>query len=140
MKTLVVDADAIIALINKVDVLALDAVKTLKDLYASEVKLVYPPTTIVEVITTFQRKFSDSGLSSVIAQMLKDGQFNIVPVDQNLLEQAETLFKPRDSKQNTMFNAVIAAIAKTTNADVIFSLDKWYEKVGLRLATSLFNT
>lgn len=138
MKTVVVDTDALIALVNKDDVLALDAVKTLENLYASEVKLVYPATTIVEVITTFQRKLSNSGLAGDMVQMLRDGQFNIVPVDQNLLEQAETLFKPKGSKQNTMFDAVVAAVAKTTNADAIFSFDKWYEKVGLRLATSLF--
>ncbi len=138
MKTVVVDTDALIALVNKDDFLALDAVKTLEDLYANEVKLVYPATTIVEAITTFQRKLSNSALAGDIAQMLREGQFNIVPVDQNLLEQAETLFKPKGSKQNTMFDAVVAAVAKTTNADAIFSFDNWYEKVGLRLATSLF--
>ena len=138
MKTVVVDTDGLIALVNKDDVLALDAVKTLEDLHASEVKLVYPSTTIVEAITTFQSKLSNSGLAGDMAQMLRDGQFNIVPVDQNILEQAETLFKPKGSKQNTMFDAVVAAVAKTTNADAIFSFDKWYEKVGLRLATSLF--
>lgn len=138
MKTVVVDTDALIALVNKDDALASDAVRTLQDLYANEVKLVYPSTTIVEAITTFQRKLSNSGLAGDIAQMLRGGQFNIVPVDQNILEEAELLFKPDGSKQNTMFDAVVAVVANAINADAIFSFDRWYEKVGLRLASSLF--
>jgi predicted nucleic acid-binding protein len=138
MKTVVVDTDALIALVNKDDSLALDAVRTLKNLYSNEVKLIYPSTTIVEAMMTFQRKLSNSCLASDIAQMLRDGQFNVVSVDQNILEQAEILFKPKDSKQNTMFDAVVAVIAQTTNADAIFSFDKWYEKNGLKLAASLF--
>ena len=138
MKTVVVDTDALIALVNKDDALASDAVRTLQDLYANEVKLVYPSTTIVEAITTFQRKLSNSSLAGDIAQMLRGGQFNIVPVDQNILEEAELLFKPDGSKQNTMFDAVVAVVANAINADAIFSFDRWYEKVGLRLASSLF--
>ena len=137
MKTVVVDADAFIALINKDDVLAAEAIKIFENLYASEVKLVYPSTNIVEAITTFQRKLNAPALASDMAQMLSNSQFNIISVDQNTFEIAETLFKPDGSKRNTMFDAVVAAVAKITRADAVFSFDKWYEKIGLKLATNL---
>lgn len=137
METVVVDTDALIALISKDDALAAKAIETLESLYKREVKLLYPSTTIVETITTLQRKLSKPSLAHEINQMIRSGQFNIISVDQTTLELAETLFKPSGSKQNTMFDATVAAIAMAIEADAIFSFDKWYEKIGLRLATSL---
>lgn len=137
MKTVVVDTDALIALINKGDTLATKSIEILGVLYKKEVKLIYPATTIVEAITTVQRKLSNPMLATELAQMLRSGQFDIVAVDQEILELAETLFKPGGSKQNTMFDSIVAAVAKTLGADAIFSFDKWYEKIGLKLATSL---
>ena len=137
MKTVVVDTDALIALISKDDALAPKAVKILQGLYEREVKLVYPATTIVEATTTIQRELSDPSLAGEIAQMIRDSRLDIVAIDQGILELAETLFAPTGSKQNTMFDAVVAAIAQILEADAVFSFDKWYEKIGLTLASGL---
>lgn len=39
--------------------------------------------------------------------------------------QALLLYNPHGSKQNTLFDAVVATIAKELNADAIFSFDEW---------------
>lgn len=137
MKTVVVDTDALIALINKEDSMAAKALKTLEGLYEREVRLLYPATTIVEATTALQRKLSNPSLTTEIVRTIKESQFEIVPIDQAVLELAETLFKPSDSKQSTLFDAIVAAVAKTIKADAIFGFDKWYEKIGLRLASEL---
>jgi predicted nucleic acid-binding protein len=137
MMTVVVDADVLIALVNKDDALATKTIKTLESLYNKGAKLVYPSTSIVEAITAIQRKLNNPDLTNELAQMIRDSQFDVVSVDQTILELAETLFKPYGSKQNTLFDAVVGATAKSIKADAVFSFDGWYEKVGLKLATSL---
>jgi predicted nucleic acid-binding protein len=137
MRTVIVDSDALIALLNKDDSLADKAVKTLEALHVQEVRLLYPATTLIETTTALQRKLSNPTLTIEIARMIKESQFEVVPVDQEILELAELLFKPHGSKQNTLFDAVVAAIAKKLNADAIFGFDAWYEKVGFKLASSL---
>jgi hypothetical protein len=47
-------------------------------------------------------------------------------VDHEILGEAADLFNPLASKKNTLFDAVVAAIAKRLNADAIFSFDGWY--------------
>jgi predicted nucleic acid-binding protein len=137
MKTVVVDTDVLIALVNKDDALATKTIETLQNLYDKGVKLVYPSTAIVEAVTAIQRKLSNPVLTSELTQMIRDSQLEIVSVDQSTLELAETLFKPYGSKQNTLFDATVAATVKTIKADAVFSFDSWYEKVGLKLAVNL---
>lgn len=69
--------------------------------------------------------------------MIKESQFPVIAVDQEILESAETLFNSNGSKQNTLFDAIVAAIAKKQKADAVFSFDVWYEKLGLILAFNL---
>ncbi len=57
-------------------------------------------------------------------------QSNVQAVDYAILTEAGDLFKLNGSKENTLFDAVIAAIAKRFNADAIFSFDEWYRKWG----------
>ena len=137
MKVAIVDSDALIALLNKDDSLADKAIKTLESLHMQGVRLLYPATTLVETTTALQRKLSNPSLASEVIRMIKESQFTVVPVDQEILELAELLFRPQGSKQNTLFDAVVAAIAKKLNADAIFGFDAWYEKVGFTLASSL---
>ncbi len=137
MKTVIVDSDALIALLNKDDLLAEKAIKTLEGLYKLEAKLLYPATTLIETTTTLQRRLSDASLTKEIVKMIKESQFPVIAVGQETIKMAESLFNPSGSKQNTLFDAVVAAIAKQQKADAVFSFDGWYEKVGLNLAYNI---
>ncbi len=140
MKTVIVDSDALIALLNKDDLLAGKAVKTLEGLYKLEVKLLYPATTLVETTTTLQRRLSDASLTKEIIKMINESQFPVIAVDQEIIKMAESLFNPSGSQQNTLFDAVVAVIAKQQKADAVFSFDGWYEKVGLTLAYKIIDS
>ncbi len=135
MRTIIVDSDALIALVNKDDKLATRALRVLEGLHKQGAKLLYPVTTIAETTTTLQRKLGNPLFASEIMAMTRE--FMIVPVDQETLELAESIFEPMGSKQNTLFDAIVAAIAQKLKADAVFSFDSWYEKVGLTLVEHL---
>ncbi len=138
MKTIIVDADGLIALFNKDDAHAEKAVLLLQDLVREEAKIIYPATTIVEATTTLQRKLHKPELAAQIAVLVKENQFPIVSINEDTLNDAVSYFKPvESSKHNTLFDAVVAAVAKKTNADAIFSFDKWYTKQGFTLVADL---
>ena len=134
---IVVDTDVMIALFSPHDVLAPDASALLTSIGAAQATLVYPSTTIAETVTTFQRKLNDKAAAAQIVQGVRAKDFIIEMVDQSVIDAASALFDPQGSKQNTFFDAIVAAVAQKLNATAVFSFDGWYEKVGLRLVASV---
>lgn len=67
----------------------------------------------------------------------QSGDFPVHAVDHAILTEAGELFNPDGSKKNTLFDAVVAALAKRLNADAIFSFDEWYRKIGMTLTEDL---
>ena len=131
MKTIIVDVDGLIALFNKDDAHAEKAISLLQQLVQEEAKILYPSTAIVEATTALQRKLNQLQLAAQIAELVTQNQFPIEPVNEETLSTAVTYFDPTEtSKHNTLFDAVVAAIAKQTKADAIFSFDRWYAKQG----------
>jgi hypothetical protein len=59
MKTVIVDADGLIALFNKDDAHAEKTIVLLQKLVREEAKILYPATAIAEATTTLQRKFNN---------------------------------------------------------------------------------
>jgi predicted nucleic acid-binding protein len=135
--TIVVDTDAMIALFNPNDALASDASALLTTIGAAQATLVFPSTTIAETVTTFQRKLNDKAAAARIVEGIRAKDFIIEIVDQSIIDVASTLFDPQGSKQNTFFDAIVAAVAQKLNATAVFSFDKWYEKVGVKLVTTV---
>ncbi|OGG10807.1 hypothetical protein A3J20_02400 [Candidatus Gottesmanbacteria bacterium RIFCSPLOWO2_02_FULL_42_29] len=132
------DADGLIALFNKEDNHSSEAFSILEKLINSGGGIIYPVTAITEAITTLQRKLNKPVLAGVIAKQVKESKLTVETVDQGVLEQAANLFDPGGSKQNTLFDAIVAAVAKKYSIDTIFSFDNWYKKQGFKLAGSLF--
>lgn len=137
MKTVVGDSDVLIALYVQSDTNHFQAVKISEFLYNKGVYTIFPNTTIAEAITTFHRKFSDSELAASLIDHYKEGKFKVEYVDEKIMMKAADLYNPKGSKQNTFFDAVVAATAKTLLADAIFSFDEWYTKIGFTLASEL---
>jgi predicted nucleic acid-binding protein len=135
--TIIIDADALIAVFDPADKHFQSAFSILKHIHTLGASLLYPSTTIVEAVTTFQRKLNNQTAVRHILARIKEKEFIIEPVDQPTIDEAATLFRPEGSKQNTLFDAIVAAVAKKNNAIAIFSFDQWYKKVGFRLAGEL---
>lgn len=133
----VVDADAFIAYVDKNDIHAQKTVRILEMCFEREITLLYPATAIIEAVTALQRRLRKPALAQKIIDGVKEQQFIIEPIDQTIIEKASHMFKPSGSKNNTLFDAIVAAVAKENNAVAIFSFDTWYKSQGFSLATDL---
>ncbi len=100
--------------------------------------VIFPATAITEAITTLQRKFSDPHLAAATLEVFTDSDIVIENVDQEIIREAKKLFDPKASKKNTLFDCIVATMAKTHRADAIFSFDEWYTKLGFKLVSDLF--
>ncbi len=131
---IVVDADALIGLFYDQDAHAQEALTIAQKLQSLNAKLIYPATTIIETVTTLQRKLQRPDVVKQIMTLVERTPLIIEPVDNAILAEALALFDPDGSKKNTLFDAVVAAIAAKVAAKAIFSFDGWYEKQGFTLA------
>lgn len=131
------DCDALIALFLEEDGHYQEASEISKYLYAKGYTVIFPNTAVVEAITAFQRKFSSPKLAGILTDQYTQGILAVECIDEEIMKKAADLFNPKSSKKNTFFDAIVAAVAKSLNADAIFSFDSWYKKVGFKLATDL---
>ena len=130
------DTDALISTINK------DAhhevVKTIyRELASVSANIYFPSAIIAETITTCQRRLKNPSLAEAMVTQLTSDLINVLPTDDETLQMAAAFFHPHGSKENTFFDAIVAATAKKQSADAIFSFDQWYRKLGFKLASDL---
>ncbi len=133
----IVDADAIISFVYIDDENHQRAKQIMQSLVATNVSLLFPTTAICEAITVLRGKLNRPEDAKRILTQFQSGDFPIQAVDHAILSEAGVLFNPNGSKKNTLFDAVVAAIAKRVQADAIFSFDEWYRKIGLMLTDDL---
>lgn len=136
----IVDADAIIALSNLEDANHHKAKYILEKLAATHAAILFPTTALCEAVTVLRSKLNRPDEAKSVIVKLQRGDFPIQGVDQVIFTAAAALFQPHASKKNTLFDAVVAVIAKRLNADAIFSFDEWYGKIGLTLASELIES
>ncbi|MGO8946650.1 MAG: type II toxin-antitoxin system VapC family toxin [Ktedonobacterales bacterium] len=138
VRTIIVDADALIALFNEGDVHAKHSLELLDRLIADGAHILHPTTVIVEAVTTLHRRLNNPKAAGELVRVVKEAKLAVEPVNDAVLTEALALFNPHGSKQNTLFDAVVAAMARRLQADAIFSFDKWYEKQGFQLVTRVY--
>lgn len=135
--TVVVDADALVAQAMAQDSNNAQATAISGMLNAKGAKVIYPATAITEAVTTLQRKFSNPTLAAGTLSVFEDPTMIVEEVNHETIIEASQLFNPKGSKHNTVFDCVVAAVAKKHNADAIFSFDDWYTKLGFKLVADL---
>jgi len=135
---LIADADVIIAQAYADDALHDRTVRLGQILSEKGAHMLFPVTAIAEAVTTMQRKLSDPQLAATTLELFTGEGALIEQVDQEVIRKAKKLFDPKSSKQNTLFDCIVASLAKKHNADGIFSFDEWYNKLGFTLAKDLF--
>lgn len=133
----VADADILVALYFKNDILHNKVSDINKKFLETGVRIIFPNTAIAEGITTLHRKLSNSTAAALLNQHYKKRILEVEYIDEQIMQQAAEFYNPKGSKKNTFFDAIIAAVAKSLNADAIFSFDGWYKKVGFKLTTDL---
>ena len=134
----IADADAIVAQAHAKDSNHKLILRLGQILDSQGVHILFPATAIAEAVTTLQRKFSDPQLAASTLNLFTDPSIAIENIDQEVVREARKLFDLSKSKQNTLFDCIVATLAKKHNTNAIFSFDKWYQKLGFKLVSDLF--
>ncbi len=129
------DADSLVALAYKDDANHVKARKVAEWLQSRGYHIIYPNTAILEAITSLKRALNLPDRAHLIAKQYLEGAFVIEYINEDTQKEASRLFDQKaQSKQNTIFDALVATVAANLNADSIFSFDSWYQKLGFRLS------
>lgn len=137
-KTVIGDADSLIALVNKQDSSHRKARMIVSRLAEKGFAVIYPNTAILEAMTALTRKLDLKDKAQLIAKRSLAGELDIVWIDDEIQKNALEFFvDTADSKKNTIFDCLVMACVKSVSAAGIFSFDKWYSKMGYLLAEKL---
>lgn len=132
----IVDSDGLIGLLDKDDAHCLPAQAILLKLTKKDSKFIYPATVITESVTVLKLRLKKPELADRIVKLLLGGQLIIESVDESLLKVAVKLLEGKGG-HDTLFDGVVAAVAKKYQADAIFSFDQFYKSEGFKLASEL---
>ena len=125
-----IDSDALIALVGSNDPNHDKAVKIYKKFTGAQIYLTN--TTFGEVITALGRKVSRE-VSLVCLDYIASQAFGKIYLNELQTVEAEVFYRNQTSKKNTFFDCLNMAVAKTFGVDFIFSFDQGYEKNGFKL-------
>lgn len=134
---ILLDSDALIAMVERSDALHEKATKIFEVLTARNTRLFITSTTIAEVITTLQRKYGHRSAADDLYERFLTHWVEVVSVNRDLIVSAHAYYTSSGSKQNTIFDAINIAVLKDYHFDAIFSFDQWYVKQGVRMAESV---
>ena len=101
------------------------------------IEVIFPSTVFPEAITSLKRAANQPEKAHLLAKQFAQGAFNVAYVDQDIMNRACVIFDQTKSKQNTFFDAIVAATAENLEAEYIFSFDGWYPKLGHKLFTEM---
>lgn len=95
---------------------------------------------MVETIDTIQRRLKKYKIAKQIAQLISNAEFakeSVESIDGVYLKEAVKYFEIEKENRKTLADAIVVAVAKRNSVDGILSFDKWYKKLGYRLAFEL---
>lgn len=130
----VADADALIALVLEHDPNHKRAQQIADSLVNESVAIIFPVTVFPEAITSLKRAAKQPEKAHLINRQYLAGSFHVEYINEDIMKRASQIFEKAISKQNTLFDAIVAATAEKLEADAIFSFDEWYGKLGFKLA------
>lgn len=134
---IVVDSDALIGSLYPQDQHYKNSQEIRFKLAKNNARLIYPATVIVETTTFLQGRLDKPELAKQVIHLISDSSLVIEPIDKDILQKASKYMDFKSSKHNTLFDAIVAAVAQKYKANAIFSFDKFYEKKGFKLASEL---
>lgn len=134
-KQVLIDADALVGLINQNDVLHSRCLQIVGFFSKNNLSTIVLPPTILEAATALSRGIKRPDLAK---QLLADySQLEPVVLPPEIFSKLISVYDPTVTTKNTPFDYFLLAYAKTKQIDIIFSFDHFYEKQGLTLAEKL---
>lgn len=132
------DTDSLVALADNNDANHKKAIRISEQLISEDFQIIYPNTAILEAITVLSRTKNLPEKAKLINKQYLKKSFTVEYVNLEIQTRAAEIFETKSqSKKNTIFDAIVAATARKLEADLIFSFDEWYPKLGFKLATTL---
>lgn len=138
-KVIILDSDALIALINEEDTLHQRAIRTRDELARQKITLVVSRYIIAETATFLALRVN----RQVANKFLKDMNFqniSILESNEELEKLTREYFFKQKSRKATFFDCVNMAFLKHYQWKAIFSFDKHYKQNNFLLASELFKT
>jgi len=137
----VVDADALIGLLNETDGLHARCLQISTFLQEQHMTSLIPYPIILEAATALakDKTIRRPDLAHLLLKKyaaIDDHQWETV----NLPSIVAQWYDPKTSKKNTPFDYYVLACAKKNNITTVFSFDAFYKKNGLTLAEELLPT
>ncbi len=129
-----VDTDAIVALLNEQDASHQKALETTNFLVRNSLSFVISNFCFGESLTVVSKKIGHREAVQYLHQV-KGGLFEILTVDERLEDMAYTIFERQTSKNVSFIDCTNMAILTRYRWNTIFSFDKIYPKNGFKLAT-----
>ena len=132
----IVDADALIGLINEGDVLHDRCVKARNFLAKNNFSTIVCYSTVLEASTTLSRAINRPDLALKLLQdfaKVKQTYFS----ELGAMEIVAGRFYPKSSKKHTPFDHYVLAVAELNNISLVFSFDSFYKKEGLTLVEDI---
>lgn len=131
-KTVIVDSDALIGLINSDDLLHKRCLNVSQYLAQNSFATIVPYPIILEAATTLA-KDKTIRRPDLASKLLKDyAAIEAEPsIETDVANIVAALYHPKTSKKNSPFDYYVLALAKKNNIPYIFSFDSFYRKSGL---------
>ena len=131
---ILIDSDAIIAVLNNTDSNFARANRIALLIQASHSQTFIASTTAAECITSLHRQHNRPDLANIFIESLQYGiSPTILTVDGKLISEAIKIYDPRRSKKHTFFDAVNIAVAQKEGIETVFSFDNFYKSFDLHL-------
>ena len=134
-KQVLIDADALVGLINQSDALHSRSLRIVRFLAKNNLATIVLPSTILEAATALSRGIKRPDLAK---ELLADySRLEPVELPSEIFSKLISIYDPTVTTKNTPFDYFLLAYAKIKQIDIIFSFDRFYEKQGLTLAEKL---
>lgn len=140
---ILVDSDALLALVNSNDSLHAKAKAFLIEIHKQGGNLIVLPTTLSEFSLVAANKVGLDQAKAVVEVWTEGANHQVLEIDQELIDSALKSYRKQTSKEESLFDCFIMAAASRYKYDGIFSFDKGYQKtinsdLQLKLVSDLF--
>lgn len=135
VKQILVDADALVGLINQNDALHSRCLQITDFISKSNLSAIVLPPTILEAATALSRGSKRPDLAKQLLSDYSHLEPTLLPPE--IFSRLSSLYNPSTSTYNTPFDYFLLTYAKLKQIDLIFSFDLFYQKHGLTLADKL---
>ena len=135
---ILVDADALVGLINEVDLNHEKCLKISDYLAQNSFATITPYPIVLEAANALSRdtRINRPDLANIILSNY-DQPGSKPKIDEDVSALVSESFSKNTSRKNTPFDHYLCALAKKNNIKYVFSFDSFYKKQGLVLAEEL---